>query len=59
MSQSFLDSEHYRWRGDAGGTVFFGSHANDGALYEMLDEDMKVMANVTLEGLVADWEASA
>ena len=59
MPQPFFDSERYRWRGDAGGTVFFGSHGNDGALYEMLDEDMKVMANVTIEGRVADWEASA
>ena len=28
----------------------------DGLLYEILDEEMKVVLDVTIEGLVADWQ---
>ncbi|MAE94227.1 MAG: hypothetical protein CL910_06160 [Deltaproteobacteria bacterium] len=49
---------HHERGGDAGGMVFFGNHTTDGVLYEILDEDMKVLADVTIEGLVADWEAN-
>lgn len=50
---------HLERGGAAGGVVFFGSHASDGLLYEMLDEDMKVVGDVTIETLIADWEATA
>jgi hypothetical protein len=44
--------------GREGGIAFFGNHCTDGLLYELLDEDMKVVAQVTIEGLIADWQAN-
>ena len=49
---------HLERGGDEGGLVFFGNHASDGLLYEILDEDMKVVADVTIESLLADWQAN-
>ena len=49
---------HLERGGDDGGTVFFGNHCSDGILYEILDEDMKVVADVTIESLLADWQAN-
>jgi hypothetical protein len=49
---------HLECGGSAGGLAFFGTHANDGLLYQILDEDMKVIFDVTIEGLVADFEAN-
>ena len=49
---------HLERGGEKGGIVFFGSHCNDGILYEILDEDLKVVADVTIESLVADWNAN-
>ncbi len=53
------DLPHLECGGPEGGLVFFGGHCNDGVLYELLDEDMKVIAEVTIEGLVADWQANS
>ncbi|HAC81526.1 MAG TPA: hypothetical protein DCG06_14605 [Deltaproteobacteria bacterium] len=50
---------HLERGGDQGGVVFFGCHADDGVLYEILDEDMKVVFAVTIPGLVADWQENA
>lgn len=50
---------HLERGGDHGGVVFFGCHTNDGVLYEILDEDMKVALDVSIESLVADWQANA
>jgi len=50
---------HLERGGEDGGVVFFGSHCTDGLLYEILDEDMKVAADVTIEGLLADWQENA
>ena len=50
---------HLERGGAEGGVVFFGGHTRDGVLYEILGEDMKVLADVSIESLVADWEASA
>lgn len=47
---------HLERGGDDGGTVFFGNHCDDGVLYEILDEDMNVLTDVTIESLVADWQ---
>ena len=41
------------------GITFFGNHSSDGLLYELLDEDLKVLAEVTMEGLIADWQANS
>ncbi|MDJ0848977.1 MAG: hypothetical protein QNK04_11405 [Myxococcota bacterium] len=49
---------HLERGGAEGGLVFFGAHTNDGRLYEILDEDLNVMADVTIETLVADWKAN-
>ncbi len=47
---------HLERGGDEGGMVFFGNHSSDGRLYEILDEDLKVVADVTMEVLIADWK---
>ncbi len=36
--------------------VFFGNHSSSGLLYEILDEDLKLVADVTMEVLIADWK---
>ncbi len=46
---------HLERGGDSGGVVFFGNHSSNGLLYEILDEDLKVVADVTMGSLVADW----
>lgn len=47
---------HLERGGKKGGTVFFGNHASDGRLYEILDEEGKVVVDVTMESLLADWK---
>ena len=47
---------HLERGGEQGGIAFFGCHCTDGLLYEILDEEMKVVLDVTIEGLVADWQ---
>ena len=49
---------HLERGGGEGGLVFFGNHSSDGLLYEVLDEDLKLVANVTMELLIADWQAN-
>jgi len=50
---------HLERGGPDGGLVFFGNHSSDGKLYELLDEDLNVVADVTMESLVADWQGNA
>ncbi len=47
---------HLERGGPEGGVVFFGNHSSEGLLYEILDEDLKVLADVSMEGLIADWK---
>lgn len=47
---------HLERGGEEGGVVFFGNHSNSGRLYEIFDESMNVLADVTMESLVADWQ---
>ena len=47
---------HLERGGDQGGMAFFGCHAQDGILYEILSEDMSVLAEVSVESLLADWQ---
>ena len=47
---------HLERGGPEGGIAFFGNHSDDGLLYEILDEEMNVLADVTMEGLIADWQ---
>ena len=50
---------HLERGGPEGGLAFFGNHSNDGRLYELLDEDGKVVLEVTMEALLADFEENA
>ena len=50
---------HLERGGDQGGMAFFGAHAADGLLYEILAEDMSVLAPVTVESLLSDWHENA
>ena len=47
---------HLERGGSEGGMAFFANHSSDGRLYEILDEDLNVLADVTMEGLVEDWK---
>jgi hypothetical protein len=49
---------HLERGGAEGGIVFFGNHSPDGCLYEIFDEDMNLVLDVTMELLVADWKAN-
>jgi hypothetical protein len=50
---------HLERGGEAGGIAFFGNHSNNGLLYEVLDEDLNLVANVTMEVLIDDWKANS
>jgi hypothetical protein len=50
---------HLERGGPEGALVFFGTHTKDGVLYEIVDENLKLLAKVTIESLVADWNANA
>ena len=47
---------HLERGGEEGGIAFFGNHSSNGLLYEVLDEDLKLLANITMEVLIADWK---
>ncbi len=47
---------HLERGGDEGAIVFFGNHTSNGLLYEMIDADLKVVAEVGIEDLVAMWK---
>jgi hypothetical protein len=50
---------HFERGGPAGGLVFFSNHSPDGRLYELYDEQRNLVMDVTMELLVADWQANA
>ena len=50
---------HLECGGPEGGIAFFGTHARDGVLYEILGPDLKPLVDVTIELLVADWKANS
>jgi hypothetical protein len=49
---------HLERGGAEGGVVFFGNHSRDGSLYEIFDERMQLVVDVTIELLVEDWKAN-
>lgn len=49
---------HLERGGPEGGVVFFGNHSRDGSLYEIFDERMQLVVDVTIELLVEDWKAN-
>jgi len=50
---------HLERGGEHGGLVFFGSCSPGGLLYEVVDDDLNVISNVTIDSLLADFEANA
>jgi hypothetical protein len=50
---------HLERGGPEGGIAFFGNHSDTGKLYDLLDEDGKVVLDVTMETLIADWQANS
>lgn len=48
---------HLECGGPDGGIVFFSHHAADGRLYEIFDESMNLVAEVSMESLFANWKA--
>ena len=48
---------HLERGGPDGAVVFFSHHTTDGRLYEIVDTDGTVVHTVTLDSLVAAWEA--
>jgi hypothetical protein len=50
---------HLERGGADGGIAFFGNHSADGQLYELLDEELNLVLNVTMEVLVNDWKENA
>ena len=50
---------HYECGGPAGGLAFFSNHSSNGLLYEVLDEQLHLIVNVTMELLIADWQENA
>jgi hypothetical protein len=49
---------HLERGGDEGGITFFGNHSDDGRLYEILDEDLNLVFDVTMEALIDDWKSN-
>ena len=49
---------HLERGGEEGGVAFFGNHSSNGLLYEILDEDLNLIMDVTMEVLIADWKAN-
>jgi hypothetical protein len=49
---------HLECGGPEGGLAFFGAHSTDGLLYEILDDDLNVVVDVTMATLLADFAAN-
>jgi len=39
--------------------ALFGNHSNDGRLYQLLDEEGRLVFDVTMESLITDFEENA
>ena len=50
---------HMERGGPEGGLAFFGCHSSDGKLYEILDENLELVFDVTMEVLIADWKENS
>jgi hypothetical protein len=53
------EAPHRERGGPEGGLVYFGTHSDDGVLYEVLDEDLNLVIPVTIELLVSDFNQLA
>ena len=50
---------HMERGGPNGALVFYSHHTTDGRLYELVDEDGKVIHTVSLDEMIDSWEAGA
>jgi len=48
---------HLERGGDEGALVFFGNHTSNGIMYELVDADLKVVQEVSIQSLVEGWQA--
>ncbi len=48
---------HLERGGEDGALVFFANHTHNGVLYELIDADLKVTHEVTIQELVGLWQA--
>ena len=48
---------HMEGGGADGALILYSCQANDGRLFEFLDDDLKVITEVTMDDLIAGWEA--
>ncbi len=48
---------HLERGGDEGALVFFGNHTSNGIMYELVDADLKVVQEVSIQDLVQGWQA--
>lgn len=54
-----VEKPHLECGGPQGGIALFSTHTNDGSLYEILDDNLNLIIPITIELLVADFEAEA
>jgi hypothetical protein len=47
---------HMERGGDEGALVYYQCQADDGRLFEFLDDDLNVIEEVTLDSLIETWE---
>lgn len=53
------ETPHLERGGPEGGLVYFGTHSDDGVLYEILDENLNLLMPITIGTLAADFEENA
>ncbi len=51
------DVPHLERGGEEGALVFFGNHTSNGIMYELVDADLKVVQEVSIQSLVEGWQA--
>ncbi len=54
-----VETPHLERGGPDGGVALFSTHSTDGALYELMDEELNVILPITIELLVADFNEFA
>lgn len=52
-----IEPPHLERGGPEGGIALLSMHTSNGILFEVLDADLKVLAEVTIEQFVARWDA--
>jgi hypothetical protein len=52
-----VEPPHLERGGPDGGIALLSMHTSNGLLFELFDADLKVLAGVSIEALVARWDA--